>query len=955
MRTFRLSGPVAIAVLLAGDVSTAAGQQCTASSIPIPVTRAKVALTEPQEVDLGDAVAEHLERNYDVVRGDLNEYLQRLGDHIVAELPPSSLRFKFTLVNLPVANAFATPGGRVYVSRKLVAFARNEDELAGVLGHEIGHIITRQIGADLTEAFRRLLKVTAFGDRQDIFDKYHRLVDAPPVALSDGGHGDEGQYEADRVALLAVARAGFSPDAYVELWDRFNETNHKTGNFLSDLLGGTRPGSKRLRLMLHSMDKVPAACRAVTASSSEAFTAWQKRVIETTGESEKSATRAVVREEKLEPPLHLDITALKFSPDGRYVLAQDDSSVYVLSREPFAVLFRIDADGARPAQFTPDSTRVVFSTAALRVEWWNVASRTREAAFELVARDGAIESELSPDGRWLAYVNLAPAVGTFRIHLMDVQTGVDVFEKRASSVEGMFMVMRTYGGPRDLEVFELAFSPECRYFVAGANSNVVVVDLSSKTEVKLADAVHEALQQRFAFLGADRLVTVDAKHPDRSAILRFPLGERLKTMTVAGRVTAATHGESLLLRPIQDWPVGLLDLTAGKITIASKTPALDAYDDVRISEMPNGDVGLFRAAIREPQASVTLPVSPLGELQGAGVSADLARVALSGRERGGVWDTVTGRRLRHIRGFQGADIEDASTLYADFQARKEIREGKLTAIDRMVARVDLATGSSADVLTIGDATADLKSRYYVTLTPEKPGDWNRDVALDVRDIVTNAQLWTRRFANQPPWLFYDLPSGRLIFEWDARSTEAKAQIKADVNLRAELDLPGMKDGASLLELVGLGDGKPAGHLLVPTGRTAAEDALGYYIRKIQTVVSSGDHVIVLDRNNQAIVFSLADGKRIGTLFGRFAVISDAAGLFALQNAAGELQFYDTKTVARKADVRLGSRICLARFSGDGRQLLVVTSDQVARLLDIHALTGAETARTETSPGGHPQR
>jgi predicted Zn-dependent protease len=937
MRPLRLWGPTAIAIVLASGVSTSARQPCTASSVPIPVTRANVALTETQEVYLGDAVAEHLERTYNIVRGEANDYLQRLGDRIVAELPPSGLQFRFTLVNMPEANAFATPGGRVYVSRKLVAFTRNEDELAGVVGHEIGHIITRQIAADFTAAFRRRLRVTSFGDREDIFEKYHRLVAATSVAASDRGHVGDDQYEADRVALLAVARAGFSPDAYVELWDRFNETNHNTGNLLSDLLGETRPASKRLREMLHSMNKVAAGCRAVTARSSEAFTSWQKRVIESRGDSEMSATRAVVREQRLEPPLHSDITALKFSPDGRYVLAQDDSSIYVLSRQPLAVLFRIDADDAQPAQFTPDSTKVVFSTSALRVEWWNIASHSHDGTFELVARDGAIESALSPDGRWFAYVNLAPAVGTFRIHLMDVQTGVDVFEKKISSVEGMYMVQYSRS-LQDLEVFQLAFSPDGRYFVAGANSHVVAVDLSSKTDVKLADSVRDAFQRRFAFLGTDRLVTVDTKHPEQSAILRFPSGERLKTLTLAGRVTAATHGESLVVRPIQDWPVGLLDLTAGRITMAAKTPALDVYDDARVSELPNGDVGLFRGLTREPEASVTLPVSPLGALRGAGVSADLARVALSGRERGGVWDTVTGRRITHIRGFQGADIENPSTLYADFPARKEIRDGKLTLIDRMIARVDLTTGTSAGVLTIGAAAADLKSHYYVTLTPEQPDDWNRNITLEVRDIATSTVLWTRRFLNQPPWLFYDLASGRLVFEWDISSAEARAQIKADANLRAALDAPEMKVGASLLEVIELQDGKPAGRLLVSTGRTAAEDELGYYIRRIQAVASSGDVVVVLDRNNQAIVYSLSAGKRIGTLFGRFAVVSDAAGLLALQNAAGELQFYDSKTAARKADVHLGSPVRLARFSADGRQLLVVTADQVARLLDIEALS-----------------
>jgi hypothetical protein len=943
MSALRSFGLFVLAVCLPGTSQTNVQRPCTASSIPIPVTKARVALTEVQEMDLGDAAAEHLERTYNVVHDDANEYLQQLGDRIVAELPPSGLRFRFTLVNLPSVNAFATPGGRVYVSRKLVAFANGEDELAGVLGHEIGHIITRQIAADLTEAFRQRLKVTDFGDRHDIFEKYHRLIDAPSVAARDSGHIEDEQYEADRVALLAVARAGFSPDAYVAFWDRFSGTNHNSGSFLSDLFAATRPESKRLREMLRSMEIVPAGCRAVTATSSDQFRQWQKRVIETTGGSEKTAMRAVLRERRLDPPLHSDINTLRFSPDGRFVLAQDDSSIYVLNRQPFTVLFRIDADDAWPAQFTPDSAKVVFSTYALRVERWDIASHARDGAFELVALQGAIESQLSADGRWLAYVDLAPAIGVFRIHLLEVETGSEVFKKEVSSVLGMFRVQASLLKSQDPDVFELAFSPDGRYFLAGANDHEVVVELSSKAEVKLPDSIRQALRQQFTFLGTDRLVTVDQKHSEQSAILRFPSGELLKKLPLGGRVTAATHGDALLLRPIKDWPVGLLDLAAGRVTLAAKTPALDAYDDARLSELPNGDVALFRAGRPEAEASVALPVSPLGTLKGASVSADLRRVALSGRDRGGVWDTTTGHRLVHVRGFTGADIEDESNLYADFPARKETRDGKPIAIERAIDRVDLATGSASDVLTVGEAVAELQSRYYATLTPEKPGELDRNVTFEVRDVAKTSPLWTRRFSSQPPWMFYDLASSRLIFEWDVASPDAKAQIKIDATLRSAAESPELKDGASLLEVIGLQDGKTLGRLLVATGRNAEQSARGYYIRKIQTVLSSDDAVVVLDKRNQAMVYSVATGKRLGTLFGRFATISERAGLIGLQNAAGVLQCYDSKTLEQKAELHLGSRIRMARFSADGRQLLLLTADQVVRLLDVDVLTSRDLA------------
>src|SRR5690606_36253748 len=130
-------------------------------------------------------------------------------ERIVRQLPATDFDFRFTLVDLPDVNAFALPGGRVYVTRKLVAFARSEDELAGVVGHEIGHIVTRQIAADMSRVFQEALNVTSFGDRSDIFNQYHRLLESSRLPGESGRHAEQDQFEADRVGLAAVARAGY--------------------------------------------------------------------------------------------------------------------------------------------------------------------------------------------------------------------------------------------------------------------------------------------------------------------------------------------------------------------------------------------------------------------------------------------------------------------------------------------------------------------------------------------------------------------------------------------------------------------------------------------------------------------------------------------------------------------------------------------------------------------------
>jgi hypothetical protein len=129
--------------------------------------------SDAQQMDLGDAIAEHLQRNFRIIEDDeVTAGLDRIGQRIVQHLPPTNLKFHFFLLDLPQVNAFTLPGGRIYVSRKLIAFVQSEDELAAVLSHELGHAFARQGAIDMTRLMKEVLGVTQVGDRQDILAKY---------------------------------------------------------------------------------------------------------------------------------------------------------------------------------------------------------------------------------------------------------------------------------------------------------------------------------------------------------------------------------------------------------------------------------------------------------------------------------------------------------------------------------------------------------------------------------------------------------------------------------------------------------------------------------------------------------------------------------------------------------------------------------------------------------------
>jgi predicted Zn-dependent protease len=209
-----------------------------------------------QELDLGDVEAEWLEKSYRIIHDDqLASRLNLMTERILAQLPPTQLRFRIILVDTPIVDSFSVGAGRIYVTRKMVAFLRNDDEVAGLIGHEMGHILTHQNAIEMTRQFHDILGVTSVGDRADIFDKFNRMLDnvardrSVLIKTSERLQREEEihQYEADRVALYAVAAAGFSPQAFVEFFDRLAQTHGKTGSLLTDFFAATNPDEKRLR------------------------------------------------------------------------------------------------------------------------------------------------------------------------------------------------------------------------------------------------------------------------------------------------------------------------------------------------------------------------------------------------------------------------------------------------------------------------------------------------------------------------------------------------------------------------------------------------------------------------------------------------------------------------------------------------------------------------------------
>ncbi|HEX8369723.1 MAG TPA: M48 family metalloprotease [Pyrinomonadaceae bacterium] len=935
--------------------------------------------SEQQDMDLGDVIAERFRKDYRVIDDErVNAYLQNIGERIIKHLPPTNTKFQFVVVDLPTANAYASAGGRIYVTRKLIAFVRTEDELAGVLAHELGHGVVRHTAIDMSKWFKEILGVTRVGDRRDIFEKYNQLIEkqrTKKVAFSNN-HEDNQQLEADRIGLFAVTAAGYDPNGFISFLDRLTESKGKTGNFFTDIFGATKPAQKRLREMVEALKTLPAGCLEKRAAATGAdFEQWRAFVMAYSGLGGKERLSGVISRKNLVPPLRTDVEHLRFSPNGEFILAQDDSGISVLKREPFSLLFRIEAPEGKPAQFTPDSKHVIFYNTALRVQKWSVAEKSLVSANELVMRRGCWQTALSPDGKMLVCYNFAGDLG-----LYDVATNENIFLDKEFYLPTQFEYFTWYwaralGGSEEIEIFNMQFSPDGRYFIAGHRTSSslantigynlssfatkkesIGIELATRKKIELSDNVRKLMASVFTFYAPDKLIGQFDNEGEDSGIFSFPAGERVDKMVLRARsYTKAEQGDYILVRPVSNAPVGIFDVKAKKYILANKTPALDLYGDYFVSERRNGELGLYKfnkgeKISVEAVAILELPPNQFGVLQTVGISTDGKWLAASEKSRGGVWNLETGERVLYLRGFRGSHFGDNNLIYADFPKNEQT--------GRSLASMNPMTGAVVPINTIEDKNLRQYGQFLVSFTSNKadakkkeekrekenekktlPFEEERsfvalnDVTMEVRDAQTNGVLWTRRFDDERPRYGFNRKHGTLTLAWQLQAKAAKAIIKSNPALSARLASMQEKDGDYLIQILDPKSGQATGQFLLETGEGSFD---------IEQVYAAGDNLVISDSANRILIYSISQGNLRHRFFGGYPTLNPAGSLIAIENEPGQLAIYDLASGAPLEKLYFGKPISFAQFNADGKRLFVLTANQTAFVIDADKLASQTT-------------
>lgn len=175
-----------------------------------------VVMTRGKEVDIGSEMHKQMVAEGAIYDNDeLQAYVDRIGQRLVANSEHADQDFTFTVIDSPDINAFATPGGFVYVNRGLLAYLDNEPELAGVLAHEIAHITARHAARQQTANItNKVLATTAY-----ILTGSGDLADASTMYGTElvRGYGRDHELEADGLGAQYMHQSGYDTDALLEV------------------------------------------------------------------------------------------------------------------------------------------------------------------------------------------------------------------------------------------------------------------------------------------------------------------------------------------------------------------------------------------------------------------------------------------------------------------------------------------------------------------------------------------------------------------------------------------------------------------------------------------------------------------------------------------------------------------------------------------------------------------
>jgi len=251
------------------------------AALAIGAAVACASVSQQQEVQMGQQAAQQVDVQLPMLRDAVVDgYVNSLGTAIASRTSRADLQWHFAVVNTDVINAFALPGGFIYVNRGVINRASNEAELAGVLAHEIEHVVQRHsvkqmeqvqqanIGVGLACALTRVCANPATQAAiqvggSAVFAKFSR---------ADEVQADEGGFQ-------NLVRAGINPNGMLTFFQKLLAEEQQSGGSNASAWFSDHPGTQdRIADIQRMLNQIPASQRTGLRTDSPGFQSAHQRL-----------------------------------------------------------------------------------------------------------------------------------------------------------------------------------------------------------------------------------------------------------------------------------------------------------------------------------------------------------------------------------------------------------------------------------------------------------------------------------------------------------------------------------------------------------------------------------------------------------------------------------------------------------------------------------------------------
>ncbi|HEX8394016.1 MAG TPA: M48 family metallopeptidase [Longimicrobium sp.] len=249
------------------------------TAIVAPVLAACGDVSLKDEAEMGDTYAAEIRQQVRIINDPVAQAtLNKLGNHLASRADSTDREYTFYLVDSPEVNAFAIPGGHIFVNRGLIESADEVSEFAGVLGHEIAHVTERHGIEQMKKRGRANILVTIV----------YVVLDRDPgqlerAAIEAGGaavfakYGREAESEADARAVRTLPAAGYDPEGVATFFEQMLADQKRQPGML-DKWFASHPTSQQRVVNARTLIRTLNVDRARLTDDTPEYQAFRARV-----------------------------------------------------------------------------------------------------------------------------------------------------------------------------------------------------------------------------------------------------------------------------------------------------------------------------------------------------------------------------------------------------------------------------------------------------------------------------------------------------------------------------------------------------------------------------------------------------------------------------------------------------------------------------------------------------